>query len=216
MQKGFDSMTDRIYAFLEEKNAKDRRTRKTIVAIKIALIELLQDKELDLISISELAEKADVNRKTFYNHFESVEDVAEKIREDFSNYILSLLPNQITIQNTIEIYHFLTKLNEIWLEHKDLMRKNQNLLESGFLHQHMMKQLEPYIHKCLTIYKVSEHIIPYISTYILHGIVSIYLAWLDDDSLTIDQLTLLCYNLILSSLHLDNFKDILVEDAASV
>lgn len=200
-----------VYAFLEESDYKDRRTKKTLFAIKLAFLELLQEKSLEEISISELAEKADVNRKTFYNHFDSVEKVARVVEENFSSYIMSLLPEKITIQNTIEIYNFLHKINEIWLEHKDLMMRNMNLLQSEIMRQHMAEQIEPYIEKCLKIYQVSESIIPYISAYILHGLTAIYLQWLKEDNLTTDQLTILSYNMILSSLHLDNFKDVIAE-----
>lgn len=201
-------MYDKAYAFLEEENLSDRRRKKTVFAIKYALLQLLQEKELEDITISELSEKADVNRKTFYNHYQSVEEVAETIDKNFCTYIFSLLPEQITIQNTIEIYHFLQKINEIWTAHKDIISRNKKILQSGYLQEHISGRLEPYIRKCLQIYKVSEHIVPYISSYILHGLAALYLQWLQDDTLTTEQLTLLSYNLILSSLHLDNFKDI--------
>lgn len=200
---------EKAYAFLEEPHLKDRRKKKTVIAIKIAFLELLQEKDLDDITISELAEKADVNRKTIYNYYESVEEIAQTIENNFYSYMFALLPEQITIQNTVEIYHFLKTINEIWFEHKDMMKINRKLLQSMFLQEHMSLKLSPYIQKCLKVYQVSDEIIPYISVYILHGLAAIYLQWIENSTLNIDQLTLLCYNLILSSLHLDNFKDII-------
>lgn len=53
-------------------------------AIEKALIELLQEgHELDSISVTELSEKALVNRGTFYNHYQTVDDVLAGIEDEF-------------------------------------------------------------------------------------------------------------------------------------
>lgn len=57
----------------------DRRVQKTKRAITHALADLLQEKKLDDITITELCRVADINRKTFYMHFSSLEDVFQYI-----------------------------------------------------------------------------------------------------------------------------------------
>ena len=47
---------------------QDRRVVKTKRAIRNALVQLLSEKELDQITVKELADRADINRKTFYNY----------------------------------------------------------------------------------------------------------------------------------------------------
>ncbi|RIL83445.1 TetR/AcrR family transcriptional regulator, partial [Staphylococcus cohnii] len=49
--------------------AEDRRVRKTQNAIKHAFIQLLNEKDLDKITISDITHKADINRGTFYLHY---------------------------------------------------------------------------------------------------------------------------------------------------
>ncbi|MBQ9794006.1 MAG: hypothetical protein IJW34_03570 [Clostridia bacterium] len=46
----------------------DRRIIKTKRAIAVALLQLLSEKPLEEITITELTLKADINRKTFYLH----------------------------------------------------------------------------------------------------------------------------------------------------
>ena len=65
--------------FLQQPSNMDRRKRKSRQAIELALLELLGSKKINEISISELAETADVNRKTFYNHFSSVTEVLDSV-----------------------------------------------------------------------------------------------------------------------------------------
>ena len=56
----------------------DRRTMKTRRALAEALAELLAAKELHRITVQEIADKADVNRVTFYHHYQDVYDLYEK------------------------------------------------------------------------------------------------------------------------------------------
>ena len=60
----------------------DRRTLKTRKALCEALAELLMEKELHKITVQEIADKADVNRVTFYKHYMDVYDLYENIEKD--------------------------------------------------------------------------------------------------------------------------------------
>ena len=53
----------------------NRQVRKTRTALKKGLLELLKEKNFSRITISEIAEKADIARPTFYSHFESKEEL---------------------------------------------------------------------------------------------------------------------------------------------
>ena len=48
---------------------EDRRIRHTKRAIKNAFLELMDEKPVDKISVTELCERADVNRSSFYAHY---------------------------------------------------------------------------------------------------------------------------------------------------
>lgn len=48
-------------------------------AIAFALKELLSEKPLDKITINDIAEKAEINRQTFYYHFQDIVDLVEWI-----------------------------------------------------------------------------------------------------------------------------------------
>lgn len=61
----------------------DRRSRKTRAALAEALIELLEQKPLSSISVSELTRRADVNRTTFYAHYQDVFDMFNQLKREF-------------------------------------------------------------------------------------------------------------------------------------
>lgn len=56
-----------------------KKSDKTKEAISQALIELLQRKPLDLITIKEIVEKANIGRTAFYNNFKNKDDVLKHV-----------------------------------------------------------------------------------------------------------------------------------------
>lgn len=53
----------------------DLRIEKTKKALSLALLSLLSEKPFESIKVSELCERAKVSRATFYNNFDSINDV---------------------------------------------------------------------------------------------------------------------------------------------
>ena len=83
---------------------KDRRIRKSKEAIQDALIKLIEEKDLSAISIKELVDKADVNRKTFYNHYTQIEDVLDEIENDMLDDFFSRIRFEKYSQNLNEAF----------------------------------------------------------------------------------------------------------------
>ncbi|MFB9324578.1 TetR/AcrR family transcriptional regulator [Paenibacillus aurantiacus] len=59
----------------------DRRIVKTQEALKKAVIELMTEKKFDDITISDIADRADVNRGTIYLHYQDKFDLLDKLIE---------------------------------------------------------------------------------------------------------------------------------------
>ncbi|WP_404459604.1 TetR/AcrR family transcriptional regulator [Oceanobacillus kapialis] len=60
----------------------DRRIDKTQRALKAALIKLMEEKDIRQITVTEIVKEADVNRGTFYKHYEVKEDLLEATIQD--------------------------------------------------------------------------------------------------------------------------------------
>lgn len=69
----------------------DRRVLKTKRAIRNAFAKLMAEKDINDITIIELAETADINRKTFYNYYSGVYQVVEDIEHDILTSYETLL-----------------------------------------------------------------------------------------------------------------------------
>ena len=60
---------------------EDLRTLKTKRAIEEAFLELVTEKDFSSVKITEIAERAEVNRNTIYLHYSSKEGIVSKIVE---------------------------------------------------------------------------------------------------------------------------------------
>lgn len=69
----------------------DRRVRRTKEAIRSAYFSLLKEKKGERISVTEIAKKADIDRKTFYLHYEAPEDIMKEFGEEQIQLIVAAL-----------------------------------------------------------------------------------------------------------------------------
>lgn len=71
-------------------NKVDRRVIKSQEAIKKAFIELMTEKALDEITIQEIADRANVGRRTVYLHYLDKYDLLEKLIDEHINALKKL------------------------------------------------------------------------------------------------------------------------------
>lgn len=69
----------------------DRRVRRTRAQLRQALTTLMKEHELKDITVRELTELADVNRGTFYSHYQDVYDMAQQMEQELLLGLDSLL-----------------------------------------------------------------------------------------------------------------------------
>lgn len=69
----------------------DRRYRKTDRAIRDAFYKLASEMEVEKIRVTAIAKEADIDRKTFYVHYESVEALIDQIARESASRIVSIL-----------------------------------------------------------------------------------------------------------------------------
>lgn len=66
----------------------NRRTQYTKKIIREEFLELLQQKDITKITVTDIAEAADINRGTFYKYYKNPYDLLQHIEKEFINEIL--------------------------------------------------------------------------------------------------------------------------------
>ncbi|HPH98112.1 MAG TPA: TetR/AcrR family transcriptional regulator [Anaerolineaceae bacterium] len=75
---------------MHENNRTDRRITRTREAIRIALIELIEEKGFDAISVSDITIRANINRGTFYLHYKDKFDLLDQTEGEIIQHVESL------------------------------------------------------------------------------------------------------------------------------
>ncbi|MBR4708435.1 MAG: TetR family transcriptional regulator [Pseudobutyrivibrio sp.] len=68
--------------------SKDLRVRRTLTAVRKAFNDLVLARDYHDISITDLTDKAGINRKTFYLHYSSLDDLVAEVEEEVATDIL--------------------------------------------------------------------------------------------------------------------------------
>ena len=86
---------------MEEPKREDARIRRTYRLLLGALTELLAEKPFDDIRVTDLCERADIHRSTFYDHFEDKFHLLTFAIQELMDILVSFVPT-----TTREIYEY--------------------------------------------------------------------------------------------------------------
>lgn len=98
----------------------NRSSEKTKKLIKNTFAELIKEnQELNRITVSELVKRADINRGTFYSHYDSIYDVAEELEAEI---IKVLFENKQKLNSLDDIFNYLDEVISYLKENEDMYR----------------------------------------------------------------------------------------------
>ena len=71
--------------------------------IRDAFIDLLQEIDLEKITVNRIAERATINRVTFYLHYRDIPDMLERMADDMENEIHAIIKDDPSNQSRFDI-----------------------------------------------------------------------------------------------------------------
>ena len=101
-----------------EENRSVRNTRRRL---REGLLRLLEDKPLHEISVKELTELADVNRGTFYFHYQDIYDLLGRMEDDFFEQLDRTL-SENPVRGSEDGYPYLHAIFSFLEENRDFCR----------------------------------------------------------------------------------------------
>ncbi|MGN1227460.1 MAG: TetR/AcrR family transcriptional regulator [Christensenellales bacterium] len=173
-------------------NKSESKYYNTALLMNQALIELLNKKEFEYITIKEICEKAGVNRSTFYLHYETKNDLLseciENTNEQFVKYFnkstkdffdkMKICTNDELILISPEYLNPYLKyikenkiIHQVAIKHALIMNSTEKF---NSLNQHIFK---PIFDK-FGIDEKTEH---YMIAYYINGIIAIINEWIKND-----------------------------------
>ena len=100
----------------------DRRVRKTKRQLRLALMQLMSEKNVKDISVRELAAIADINRGTFYIHYKDVYDLLSQLEEEMAQGLVKVCQSHHAEEYNGSTYPYLCDLYKFVGENADMCR----------------------------------------------------------------------------------------------
>lgn len=163
----------------------DRRKRRSDIAIQKAFDELLEEKPLGKITVKELAERADIDRKTFYLRYDSIDDLVDSRIQNEADHVARILHGVILDKDgSIDVRALYETLG---LELLIRLNGNLGLLGHGDTDR-LISRMLPALSKAVAeddTLSLAENLGPYFdlfAAYFCGGLLSLYNQWVKTES----------------------------------
>lgn len=183
----------------------DRRILKTNRAIYEALVELMQKKKLNSITVTELAAAANINRKTFYTYYSTVNDVLDEVINELISSLKDLMYTMSEDYNMLSPQTLFAFLNTI-MSDVDIVRALFTSDNGNMLFNKLQKALQETLLKELIDNDIKMNIppeqYPLISSFVAGGMIYVYYEWITNPNGTsLDEMARTLTTLIISGVH---------------
>ncbi len=153
--------------------ATDRRTKYTKSVIREALFDLMEDRPVNKITVTDICKKADINRSTFYSYYEDVYGLLSSIQNELFENIMLSLSSENWFEDLVELVDKNRDLCKVLLgPHGDVSFMRQLLYlgyENGVA---LWKKNYP---------DASSETLDYLYAYISYGVIGILENWIFSD-----------------------------------
>ena len=159
---------------------EDRRVKRTKSAIKHSLLNLLSQKSIDKVTIKELSDMANCDRKTIYNYYDSVYEILDDIELELVAKVEESIEQidaykHIEDKQPIEMFEELAK---IIIANSDLMTYMVRLGKKSRLNDKIITLIKGKIVNLLKANLLGELDYEELATFITAGYISVFEEWL--------------------------------------
>lgn len=172
-------------------NKNESKYFKSAEKMQNALISLIEKKDFELITVKEICATAEVNRSTFYLHYDNTSDLLkeaiEAVYKDFFQHFSVDSSKEIHIGEKTDEELFLVT-PEYLMPYLDFVEENRKLFIIMYEKNEMMGAEKTYdkwfrdiFRPILKRFGVSEEEQPFIMIFYLKGIIGVINEWLAQD-----------------------------------
>ncbi len=168
----------------------DRRVIKTRRAIRSAFAQLVAQKDVGDITIKDIADAADINRKTFYNYYSGVQQIVEEIEDEIIGAFTAVLADvdfRTVLENPEVIFYRLSAGIRSDLKlYSGLFMGNNTGLTQKIINSVKVKVKEAFASQVA----VDPALLEVMSDYSTAGLVAVYQSWFrDSGGVSLETLT---------------------------
>lgn len=171
-------------------NKSESKYFNTAIKMDKAFLDLLAEKDFEYITVKEICKRADVNRSTFYLHYETIADLlnesVEYISNDFQKYFSK---NDIISKiNSLPLEELIFIKPDYIIPYLSYVKDNKKLFQTAVLHSGTLqfdkayKRMFEYIFSPILMrFDIPENERQYIMVFYINGIIALIMEWLKND-----------------------------------
>ena len=173
-------------------NKSQSKYFNTALRMDEALIALLEEKDLEYITVKEICHQAGVNRSTFYLHYETISDLVnetmEMINQRFLSYFLQQEEEVLDNMDSRKLEDLVLVTRQYLLPYLHFIRDNKKVYRAAFRNPSSMQAHTRYgelkrhiLGPILERFEIPSAHQPYYMAYYVEGIIAIVKEWLRQD-----------------------------------
>ena len=173
-------------------NRSESKYFNTALRMDEALLALLEEKDLEYITVKEICHRAGVNRSTFYLHYETIADLVDEALEMINQRFRSYFPQQeeeiLGNMGNRERENLMLVTREYLLPYLRFIRDNKKVYRAAFRNPSSMQAHTRYgelkqqiLGPILERFEIPAAQRPYYMAYYVEGIIAIVKEWLRQD-----------------------------------
>ncbi len=173
-------------------NKNESKYFNTAKKMNDALLFLLEKKDYSYITISDICKKANVNRPTFYLHYENMSDLFEEVIENSSKSFFEHFKDTQKIQEaeieSMDSENLELVKDEYLIPYLSFVRENRNLFKTLSKHQNLFhmdslkrEAFQTFTSKILNRFHVDEKYQEYYFDFYVNGFEAILFRWCRND-----------------------------------
>lgn len=169
----------------------DRRVEKTKKSIREAYFDLLMKDRKQKITIAEIARSANIDRKTFYLHYDAVDDIIKDFAQNKIDEMVQRLKQQCIEGQPIDIQILFDTLNQVVKENIEVFQ----IIAMNQKYDYFFDRLkELFVAILINDYRkyfdFPEVEFRIYTDYFVSGILSVYMRWIREAMpVSIERLT---------------------------
>lgn len=157
----------------------NRNAQRSIRLLKEAFMELLAEKPYESITVSDVARKADLNRGTFYAHFDNVDDLMRSVMSDTADTISEFLSKAVESGFLEDPLPVLAQVGAYLDQNRELTRK---LVESRSVEPFVLaleSRFREWVQQRIPARTAEEKLAcAMLTDYLVGGVLQTYRSWL--------------------------------------
>ncbi|MFD2117582.1 TetR/AcrR family transcriptional regulator [Paenibacillus yanchengensis] len=165
-------------------STQDLRVTKTKESLRAALMELLTEKPLEKVAVTELCQRAGITRRTFYLHYESVAKLLEAIIEELLLQLEASLRKTSQQRQHAQATHLQPQMISLFhhvAAHRQMYRYIFSASSQFSIYKRFYERIKTIVRQSLTDMEIKQEVREFYASYNANAVLGLIMEWSEQE-----------------------------------